>query len=170
VPTGAIVAVTVIAPADVWVDVPVAVKRTSNVSVFVRSSPVNVNVVWLLVGLELLTAVKVVFVKVPAIADLLGITRLGAKVIPAGIPLTVNRILVPLRTAVPSVEESTLVLKQVAHPSVIVMDAVDAAVVPLVKNKSDPPLVPPVTNPLAMPPMPAGRVVTTGNVFGDGVI
>ena len=124
----------------------------------------------MLVVLEPLLAFKVKFVKVPATADLLGVTRLGAKVIPVGIPVTVNRILVPLVRVDPLVEESVAVLQQVAHPSVSIMEAVPAAVLALVKNKRDPPLVPPVTNPLAIVPMPAARALTTGNVFGDGAI
>jgi len=151
--------------------------RTSNqcylifiLAVFVKSSPVNVNVVILLVVLEPLLAFTVEGEKDPAIADLLTVTRLGVKVTPEGIPLTVNRILVPLVRVDPLVEESVAVLQQVAHPSVSVMEAVDAAVLPLVKNKSDPPLVPPVTNPLAIAPMPAAVALTTVNVFGDGAI
>jgi len=157
--------VTVIGPAvRVPVAVPVAVSVIWNDSVFVRSSLAVVIVVWLEVELEL---VSDVFENAPVILALLGALKVGVKVIPVGIPLTVSRMVVPLVTAVPSVEDSTEVLQQVAHPSVTTNDAVEAGLLPFVKNKSEPPLVPPATAPTAREPMPGASAVTIGNVVGD---
>jgi len=102
----------------------------------------------------LLGVTAVVPVEVPALAD-------NVKVTPAGTPLNVNRMFVPLVTGVPLLELCVDVRNADAKPSVMTKEAAVSGIDRLVKIVAVPLFVPPARAPIAMLPMPGPIALIT---------